>query len=61
MKIDLTNLQLHYNINLDFNPNGKQLSKILKEHFLIYIRKENKENNNEKIIETKAIEREIMI
>ena len=30
-------LHYHYNIELEFNNNGKSLNEILKEHFLIYI------------------------
>lgn len=37
---------LHFNMEIEFNDNGKNLSEIFKEHFLLYMKeiKLNKEN-----------------
>ena len=42
MKNNIENLPLHYNISINYNPNGKELSQIIKEHFLIYIKQTKK-------------------
>lgn len=33
------NLSLHYNIKLNYSDDGKELYQIIKEHFLMYIKK----------------------
>jgi hypothetical protein len=38
MKINNKNLNLSYNIKLNYNSNGKELYQIIKEDFLIYIK-----------------------
>lgn len=38
------NDSLHFNIEVEFNNNGKNSNEIFKEHFLLYIREIKKEN-----------------
>ncbi len=39
---------LNYNIKLTYNSNGKDLYRIIKEHFLIYIREIKKDEESQK-------------
>lgn len=47
------NLNLNYNIKLNFDSNGKDLYQIIKEHFLIYIKELKKDKENQKNVNQK--------
>lgn len=42
--LTIMNDNLHFNIEVEFNNNGKNLNEIFKENFLFYIREIKKEN-----------------
>ena len=42
--LTLVNNNLHFNIETEFNNNGKNSNEIFKEHFLLYIREIKKYN-----------------
>lgn len=42
--LTIMNDNLHFNIEVEFNNNGKNLNEIFKENFLLYIREIKKEN-----------------
>lgn len=47
MEIHNKNLTLHYNINLNYNSDGKDLYQIIKEHFLIHIKELKKDKEKQ--------------
>lgn len=49
MEINNEKVLLHYNINLNYDKNGRDLYQIIKDHFLLYIKQLKKnENVNQK-------------
>ena len=42
--LTIMNDNLHFNVEVEFNNNGKNLNEIFKENFLLYIREIKKEN-----------------
>lgn len=48
--MEMNNKNLNYNIKLNYNPSGKDLYQIIKEHFLIYIKELKKDKENKKTL-----------
>lgn len=52
MKDNIKSISLHYNIDFEFDSNGKQLNQIIKEHFLIYLKELQKEKKEQELVRT---------